>query len=117
VTLPLAPGQYNLVLRLQGYEAYSGTVQVKDNLQTQLNAKLTEKTHNRVAWAQVDSSPKGAEISVDGVPTGKSTPSRIELPIGIHSVTLKLDGYRVTKRTVQVSDGGTVPISESLKPN
>jgi eukaryotic-like serine/threonine-protein kinase len=117
VTLPLAPGQYNLVLRLQGYEAYSGTVQVKDNLQTQLNAKLTEKTHNRVAWAQVDSSPTGAEISVDGVPTGKSTPSRIELPIGIHSVTLKLDGYRVTKRTVQVSDGGTVPISESLKPN
>jgi hypothetical protein len=117
VTLPLAPGQYNLVLRLQGYEAYSGTVQVKDNLQTQLNAKLTEKTHHRVAWAQVDSSPKGAEISVDGVPTGKSTPSRIELPIGIHSVTLKLDGYRVTKRTVQVSDGGTVPISESLKPN
>jgi serine/threonine protein kinase len=117
VTLPLAPGQYNLVLRLQGYEAYSGTVQVKDNLQTQLNAKLAEKSHNRVAWAQVDSNPKGAEISVDGIPTGKSTPSRIELPIGIHSVTLKLEGYRPTKRTVQVSDGGTVPINESLKPN
>src|SRR5262249_24410837 len=41
VTLPLAPGQYNLVLRLQGYEASSGTVQVKDNVQTQLAAKLT----------------------------------------------------------------------------
>ena len=48
VTLPLAPGSYNLVLRLQGYEAYSGTVQVKDNIQTQLATKLTEKSNNRV---------------------------------------------------------------------
>ena len=117
VTLPLAPGQYNLVLRLQGYDAYSGTVQVKDNVQTQLATKLAEKSNNRVAWAQVESNPSGAEILVDGNPTGKSTPSRIELPIGVHNVTLKLDGFQPLKRTVQVSDGGTVPISGSLKPN
>ena len=117
VTLPLAPGQYNLVLRLQGYDAYSGTVQVKDNVQTQLSTKLTEKSNNRVAWAQVDTTPKGAEIFVDGNPTGKSTPSRVELPIGLHSVTLKLDGFKPMKRTIQVSDGGTVTISEALKPN
>jgi hypothetical protein len=117
VTLPLAPGQYNLVLRLQGYEAYSGTVQVKDNVQTQLAAKLTEKSNSRVAFAQVDTNPKGAEILVDGNSTGQSTPSRIELPVGVHTVTLKLDGFRPLKRTVQVSDGGTVTIVGSLKPN
>jgi hypothetical protein len=117
VTLPLAPGSYNLVLRLQGYEAYSGTVQVKDNIQTQLATKLTEKSNNRVAWAQVDTNPKGAEIFVDDKATGKITPARVELPIGLHSVTLTLDGYRPTKRTVQVSDGGTVNVHESLKPN
>jgi eukaryotic-like serine/threonine-protein kinase len=117
VTLPLAPGQYNLVLRRQGYEAYSSTVQVKDNVQTQLATKLTEKLNSRVAWAQVETNPTDAEILVDGNPTGKSTPSRIALPIGLHSVTLKLDGYRPVKRTVQVSDGGTVTITESLKPN
>jgi hypothetical protein len=117
VTLPLAGGQYNLVLRLQGYDAYSGTVQVKDNVQTQLAAKLTAKSNNRIAFAQVDTKPEGAEILVDGNSTGKSTPSRIEMPIGIHTITLKLDGYRPVKRTVQASDGGTVPITESLKPN
>jgi Protein kinase domain/PEGA domain len=117
VTLPLAPGQYNLVLRLQGYSAYSGNVQVKDNIQTQLATKLTEKSNNRVAWAQVDTNPKGAEIFVDGNSIGKSTPSRIELPIGLHTVTLELDGFQPLKRTVEVSDGGTVSITESLKPN
>jgi hypothetical protein len=117
VTLPLAGGQYNLVLRLQGYDAYSGTVQVRDNVQTQLAAKLTAKSNNRIAFAQVDTKPEGAEILVDGNSTGKSTPSRIEMPIGIHTITLKLDGYRPVKRTVQASDGGTVPITESLKPN
>ena len=117
VTLPLAPGQYSLTLRHQGYDAYSGTVQVKDNVQTQLVTKLTEKLNNRVAWTQVDSNPKGAEILVDNNPTGKVTPARVELPIGIHSVTLKMDGFKPVKRTVQVSDGGTTTLNESLKPN
>ena len=114
VTLPLAPGQYNLVLRLQGYDAYSGTVQVRDTIQTQLATKLTEKSNNRVAWAQVETTPKGAEIFVDGNPTGKLTPSRIELPIGLHTVTLKLDGFQPLKRMVQVSDGGTASVTGSL---
>jgi eukaryotic-like serine/threonine-protein kinase len=117
VTLPLAPGSYNLVLRLQGYEAYSGNVQVKDNVQTQVATKLNERSNNRVAWAQVETNPRGAEIFVDDKSTGKSTPARIELPIGMHSVTLTLDGFHAAKRTVEVSDGGTVNIHESLKPN
>src|SRR5437879_5008538 len=74
VTLPLAPGQYNLVLRLPGYEAYAGNIQVKDNIQTQLtDVPLKEKSATRVAWAQVNSNPKGAEILVDGTSTGQFT--------------------------------------------
>jgi hypothetical protein len=116
VTLPLAPGQYNLVLRLQGFEAHSEEVQVKDNAQTQLAAKLTERSASRVAWAEVETDPKGADIWVDGTPTGKSTPSRIELPTGMHTVTLKMEGFQPIKRTVQLSEGGTITLNESLKP-
>ena len=114
VVLPLAPGQYNLVLRLQGYEPYSGSIQVKD-IQTPLNVELTERSATRVAWAQVNSNPKGAEIIVDGNSTGQFTPSRVQIPSGIHTITLKLDGYEIAKRTVQASEGGTVPINETLR--
>ena len=115
VTLPLAPGQYNLVLRLQGYEPYAGPVQVKDNIQTQFPVVLTEKSTSRVAWAQVSSNPKGAEIIVDGASTGQFTPSRVQVPVGTHTITLRLNGFQQAKKMFQVSEGGTVNIDESLR--
>lgn len=115
VALPLAPGQYNLVLRLSGYEPYSGRIQVTD-IQTPLSVSLSERSATRVAWAQVTSNPKGAEIIVDGSSTGQFTPARVQIPSGIHTITLKLDGYQLAKRTVEASEGGTVPINETLRP-
>jgi eukaryotic-like serine/threonine-protein kinase len=116
VTLPLAPGQYNLVMRMPGYEAYAGSVQVKDNVQTQLDVSLKEKSNSHVAWAEVDSTPKGAEIFVDGTTTGQMTPARVQIPAGIHTLMVKLDGYQPMRRTVQASEGGTVTQSMALKP-
>jgi eukaryotic-like serine/threonine-protein kinase len=115
VTLPLAPGQYNLVLRLSGYEAYAGNVQVKDNIQTQLNVALTEKSATRVAWAQVISNPLGAEIFVDGNSTGQVTPARVQLSSGIHSITLRLSGYQPVNRKFQVSEGSTANVEATLQ--
>lgn len=115
VALPLAPGQYNLVLRLSGYEPYSGRIQVTD-IQTPLSVSLSERSATRVAWAQVTSNPKGAEIIVDGSSTGQFTPARVQIPSGIHTITLTLDGYQLAKRTVEASEGGTVPINETLRP-
>jgi len=115
VTLPLAPGQYNLVLRLQGYEPYAGPIQVKDNIQTQFPVVLTEKSTSRVAWAQVNSNPKGAEIIVDGASTGQFTPSRVQVPAGTHTITLRLNGFQQAKKMFQVSEGGTVNIDEALR--
>ena len=114
VTLPLAAGQYNLVLRLQGYQPYAGPIQVKDNIQTQLNATLNEKSAGRIAWAQVNSTPKGAEIFVDGTSSGQFTPARLQVPAGMHTITLRLNGFQEAKRRFQVSEGSTVPIDESL---
>jgi eukaryotic-like serine/threonine-protein kinase len=115
VTLPLAPGQYNLVLRLQGHEPYAGGIQIKDNIQTQLNVPLSEKSTSRVAWAQVNSTPKGAEIIVDGTSTGQFTPARVQVPTGVHTVTLRLNGFQQVKRTFQASEGGTIPLDVPLQ--
>ena len=116
VTLPLAPGQYNLVLRLQGHEPYSGAIQIEENKQTQLtNVVLAERSMNHVAWAQVSSNPKGAEIIVDGNSTGQFTPARVQVSAGMHTFVLKMNGYQQSRRMAQVSEGGTVEISESLR--
>jgi hypothetical protein len=53
---------------------------------------------------------------VDGATTDKFTPSRVQVPSGLHTITLKLNGYQQVRRTVQTSEGGTVSLSEILKP-
>ncbi|HKV24919.1 MAG TPA: serine/threonine-protein kinase [Candidatus Acidoferrum sp.] len=112
LTLPLAPGNYNLVVRLPGYEGYVGRVQVKDNIQTQLAVDLNA----RVAWADVRTNPAGAEILVDGTPSGQTTPARVQMSAGLHTVIVRLQGYKQVRRTVQASEGGTVSIQEALQP-
>jgi hypothetical protein len=113
--LPLAPGQYDLVMRYPGYEAYAGHIQVKDNVQTTLEAELKEKLAGRVAWAQVNSTPEGAEIFIDGAPTGQVSPARVQMQAGSHVIALLLNGYQAAKRGVQASEGGTVNVTEMLK--
>ncbi len=116
-SLPLAPGRYDLVLRLPGYDPYVGEVQVKDNIQTTLEAELKERGQSaHVAWAQVSTTPEGAEIIVDGNPTGQVSPSRVQIPSGTHVIALKLNGFQVVRRGVEASEGGTVTVTENLKP-
>jgi eukaryotic-like serine/threonine-protein kinase len=114
VTLPLAAGQFNMVLRLNGYEAYAGQVQVKENIQTTMDVPLKPRAEPHVAWAQVTTTPRGAEIFVDGNPTGQLSPARVQVSAGAHNIVMRLAGYQPSKRAVEVSEGGTVTITESL---
>jgi len=114
VTLPLASGSYNLVLRLEGYEPYVGKIQVKDNVQTTLDLELKPRA-GHVAWAQVDSTPSGAEILVDGISTGQFSPARVQIPTGTHTIDLHLKGYEVAHRGIQASEGGTVNVNATLQ--
>jgi len=113
LTIPLAPGKYNLVLRLAGYDAYSGQVEVRADGQAKVNAELHQKS-NRIAWAQISSFPEGAEIWLDGTDTGQRAPARVEVPSGIHNIVLKLDGYQSARQVIQASEGGTIPVSKIL---
>ena len=112
-TLPLAAGSYNLILRLEGYDPYVGQVQVKDNVQTALDLELKPRA-GHVAWAQVDTTPAGAEILVDGISTGQFSPARVQIPSGTHTIGLRLKGYEFARRGIEASEGGTVNVSATL---
>jgi hypothetical protein len=114
VSLPLAPGEYNIVLRKEGFEPYAGHVQVKGDVQTQLEVELTAKAM-RVAWVMARSEPPGASILVDGVATGQSTPARVQMTAGMHAVTLLLPGREPVTRRIAVDEGQTVQVSEAMQ--
>jgi eukaryotic-like serine/threonine-protein kinase len=115
-TLPLAQGQYDLVLRMPGYSPYAGHVVVRDNAQTKIDAQLKEKSDAHVAWAQVHTTPEGAEIFIDGAPAGEISPARVQIPTGPHIIAMRLKGYQLAKRGVEASEGGTVLVNEILQP-
>ena len=114
VSLPLAAGDYNLVLRKDGFEPYVGHVQVKSDVQTQLDVELTAKSVH-VAWVMARSEPPGASVLVDGVATGQSTPARVQMTAGMHAVTLLLPGREPVTRRVVVDEGQTVQVSEDMQ--
>jgi len=116
MTLPLAAGQFNLVIRLNSFVPYVGQAQVKDNVQTTLDVELKPRALPHIAWAQVNTSPKGAEIIVDGSSTSQFSPARVEISSGAHMLLMKLAGYQTAKRAVDVTEGGTVTVTETLKP-
>ncbi len=128
----LFPAKYNLDVKQDGYQPVEAALQVKADTVSDQKLKLepihvkeapqkrspidaAAKTNSRVAFAQVVTSPAGAEIFVDGNSTGQSTPARVELPIGVHTITLKLDGFKDVRRAVEVSDGGTVTVAAAFK--
>jgi formylglycine-generating enzyme required for sulfatase activity len=56
-------------------------------------------------WADVEisSSPAGAEIFVDGEPTGQTTPAVVEILAGEHEVRLKAPGHRSHRQRILVA--------------
>jgi S1-C subfamily serine protease len=81
-TLSIAPGHYDLVLRIPGHEPWVGDVQVKENSETTFNVELKELPRGHFAWADVSTTPEGAEILIDGTPTGRVSPARVQLSTG-----------------------------------
>lgn len=60
---------------------------------------LTELT-GRPATLAITSTPPGAQILLDGQPTGQTTPAEISMEAGDHAVELRLDGYQPFQQTV-----------------
>ncbi|MGD2017112.1 MAG: PEGA domain-containing protein [Planctomycetota bacterium] len=52
----------------------------------------------------LDSSPPGAEVYIDGVSSGHSTPCRIQLPDEPHKVEFKLVGYETETRRWKIGE-------------
>ena len=86
---------------------------MKDNVQTALDPELKPRA-GHVAWAQVDTTPSGAEILVDGISTGQFSPARVQIPSGTHMIGLRLKGYELARRGIEATEGGTVNVNAAL---
>jgi len=66
------------------------------------------------AKLQIDSTPTGADIEVDGNFVG-STPSDLQLAEGDHSIMVKKSGFKVWERKLKSTAGSSVHIGAELE--
>lgn len=65
----------------------------------QVEAHLRELSA-RPATLAVATTPPGAEIVVDGRPTGQTTPADVSLTAGEHTIEVRMDGYQPVQQSV-----------------
>jgi hypothetical protein len=82
--------------------------------QTALAENSAPVAASTAAKLQVESSPPGADIEIDGGFVG-NTPSDLQVTEGEHSVVVKKSGFKDWERKVKVTTGSSVHISAELE--
>ena len=104
-------GYANLVVRLDG-----STVSSSGTITMNSSHNLTASATSAVGDIKVTSSPNKAAIWLDGQDTGKVCTSVLHnIPAGVHTITLKLAGYKDASGQVTVVSGQLVNFHRDLQ--
>ncbi len=108
-------GKYTYRLQKELYINEAGIVELKPGDQKQI-IKLQLKPN--YGTLQISSTPEnGAKVSMNGMPTGKITPCKLEMvPAGEHTVKVSYDLYETTSQKLTVIPGETKQVVINMNP-
>jgi hypothetical protein len=106
----LAVGSHELVVQKPGFSEYRSTFNVEKGESRAL--PMVELASKKVdSGFAVNSMPSGADISVDGAATGKTTPSKVSgIAPGVHKLQLQLAGHSPFELSILVPDTGVLQL-------
>jgi serine/threonine protein kinase len=134
VTVALLKGKYAISLTKDGYltsdttlDAVSGqTFRLSPQLTRLGNAEAVKEVGRfkkifgggdaNMGKVQFRTSPKGAQISVNGRTMKKSTPADLLFPGGHYEVVFTLRGFKPSQKTITVTEGSTLEVNVQLEP-
>ena len=108
VVTDVPTGMHTFTVRLEGYNDFSGTVEVLENQTVNVPPAILTPAPGCIFF---DSKPTGAKIFINStvdkaVNTGFVTPKLIcGLPLGVHVYRLKLGNYPVSAGSVNLKPG------------
>lgn len=112
-TGPLGKGTYKIECKQEGHE----TTMISKEITTEMNGQtITLPTPIPVYGSlNVESTPIGATIFIDGKEVGKTPKSINEILVGEHEVRLAKDGYLAYRETIVINKGKRTQVKASLK--
>ena len=105
------PRAYRVTLRAEGFLERTLRLDLRDGKPQVIDAALTPST----ATLALDSAPAGAEVSLDGLPQGKTPLTLHALRPGKHEVTFRLPGHRPLTHTLTLDAGQEATLSLPLE--
>ena len=70
--------------------------------------------NSTTATMKLNSNPPAAEVDLDGKPTGKRTPTELQIGRGRHRVSIRMPGFQTSSVTVKVTGGEEFEYSPDL---
>jgi hypothetical protein len=107
----LAPGKHTVELSHEGYETAKHSAEVKAGETARVDLILAPSN----GTVKLSSVPAGADVAIDGRPTGMQTPAEFTLSKGDHSFTLTKKGFQEAGDLITVNAGQTMSLTPELR--
>jgi serine/threonine protein kinase len=107
----IPPGAHAIIISKEGYSVGSQTVQVVPGSRLPISFTLSPSG----ASVSVSANPLGGFVLIDGVNTNRSTPTRILVPHGTHTITVRTVGYVDATTTMTIRDGENLSFTPTLR--
>lgn len=94
-------------------------ITISENNQTEIKINFNKKIPLTISAFKENGEPFAGEILIDDIPTGKTTPQEIKVPVGYHRILVEKPGYSVDKgyKELLVEENYKDPIVFILKEN
>ncbi len=113
----IAPGQHTVLLKKEGYQDYTATVQITPGQAAQVSPTLQQESQQQqTTSASIDSVPSGADVYVNGQYLGITPMASQTAPTGTYNVTIMMTGYQPYSTIVTLTPGQAVQIHAALAP-
>ncbi|ACS33484.1 DUF2341 domain-containing protein [Thermococcus gammatolerans] len=112
LSLRLAPGKYLVEVSKEGYRNYSKVVVLGPNGVVNLSAILVPE----FGYVTINSDPSGATVIIDGQNVGRTPLEKYRMPVGTHTIVLRMDGYQDKEYSVSIKGGEETTLKFNLIP-
>jgi hypothetical protein len=113
LTLDERAGRYEILFSRDGYEPFRTTVNLAAGETRRVSAELAPL--RRTGRVTFDSTPRGAEVYLDGRYLGITPLSNVTLDEGRYEVRFRLAGYQEAVQSVNVRQGATQTVRAELR--
>ena len=105
----VSPGEHFIIVEKEGFARFERRVSVKAGQTEVVDAEMRS-----IGTVRFISKPGGAEIVLDGEVIGQA-PLSLDVDVGEHIVTMRLEGYNDFEESIQVEGGTTKIVSGTLE--